>query len=370
MISPPPFMPLKFVDKGTPEYEALELHAAFFVDADNPTQGEQFRAINEYYEHIMSDILTSETSQFGKLAADPEIEGSTDNGRLTLPNVRAAVKQVINVVDEEYLAGVKTVYVVHPPELEAHATRMMSTLPAAGTYGHMKFISVENAGTTKVFPVETFPMASHRSLFESTGWITILFNPERPVVQILVPAEEQAVIFAPLYGFGDTKSLEQTTMKTVTVRLTENSVSVSEVAHEPNGGTTFPDFEAIIAGEEWSIEVTRVLEGIANGRVIRMGSPQQTRMTVSASQASPIGENELHDAVAYSITQKSAKSTECKPGNKFCLALVNVADLNISSVQYDWNKHDLSSFDAVVLLQIRPGPITEATNVKGTLIPK
>ena len=363
-------MPLKFVDKGTSEYEALGLHASFFVGVDQPTASEQFRAIDDYYEHIMGDILTSDTSQFGQLSADPTIEGSTDNGQLTLPNVRAAIRQVIDAVDEEYLGGVKTVYVVHPATLESDATSMMSALPAAGTSGHIKLISVENLGAAKVFPIETFPMRLHRPPFNSTGWITILFNPDRPVVQILVPAEEQATIFAPLYGFGDTRKLEQQTIETITARLAESKVSVERVVQEPNGDTTFPDFEATIDGEGWSIEVTRVLEGIADGRVIRMGGSQQTRMTISASQAPPIGDNELDRAVAYAVAEKSSKATECRLGDKYCLALVNAADLNIARDQYDWNKHDLSSFHSVVLLQIRPGPIAEVTNIQGNLIPE
>lgn len=370
MIIPPPFMPIKLVKKSTPEYEALELHAAFFMKQGRPTEMEQSQAIDDYYEHIMSDILTSNTSQFGQLRADPTIEGSSDDGRLTLPNVRAAIRQVINEVDEEYLGGVKKVYVVHPTSLESDATRMMAALPAEGTSGHIKLISADKLGETKVFLVETFPMKMHRPPFNSTGWIAILFNPDRPVVQILVPAEEQAAVLAPLYGFGDTRTLEQQTMTTISSRLAESTIPVEEVIQEPNGDTTFPDFEATIAGEEWSIEVTRVLEGIAKGRVIGIGSPQQTCMTISASQAPPIGPTELDRAVAYAIAEKSAKATECRPGNKYCLTLVNVADLNIASDQYDWGKHDLSNFDAVVLLQIRPGPIAEVTSIKGSLLPE
>lgn len=101
-----------------------------------------------------------------------------------------------------------------------------------------------------------------------------------------------------------------------------------------------------------------------------MGSPQQTRMTVSASQAPPISDKELERAVTYAIGQKSTKAVECRPGSKYCLALVNVADLNFSRDKYDWNRHDLSPFDAVVLLQIRPGPIAEVTSIIGSLIPE
>lgn len=263
MITLPPFMPVKFVYEGTPEYAALELHAAFFVGMDRPTGLEQFRAMEDYYEYIMSDILTSDTAQFGRLSADPTISGSAADGRLTLPNVRAAIKQVINAVDLEYLTGVKTAYVVHAPSLEADAKVMMRALPAAGTSGNVNLISVENAGATNVFPIETFPMRLQRPPFNSTGWIAILFNPDRPVVQILVPAEEQAIISAPLYGFGDTKTLEQQTMAMITSQLDGSMVSVEGVMQEPNGDTTFPDFEATIGGEQWSIEVTRLLEGIA-----------------------------------------------------------------------------------------------------------
>ena len=60
----------------------------------------------------MSDIRTSDTSQFGKLSAVHTIEDTSENGRLTLRNVRATIRQVINAVDEEYLYGVKTAYVV------------------------------------------------------------------------------------------------------------------------------------------------------------------------------------------------------------------------------------------------------------------
>ena len=369
MINPPPFIPIKSVRRGTPEYEAIELRAAFFIGAKQTTQWERSRAVDEYYAHLMSDMMASAASQFSEQAADPGIKGSTDSGPLTLPNVRAAIKQIITAVDEVYLNGVTTIYVVHHPSMQMNATQMMSTLTAAGTSGHIKLISVEHAGTTTVLPVETYPMQFHGAPFDSTGWMVIMFNPDRPVVQIFVPAEEQAANFVPLYGLEDTTTVEQSAIKVICTRLTENMVSVNGLTYEPNGATSFPDFEATIAGEEWSIEVTRVLEGITDERVIRIGNPMQTHMTISASQASPIRQTELDDAVAYSIMRKSAKSMECKPGNKFCLVLINVADLNIGRDQYDWGQHDLSSFDAVVLLQIRPGPIAEATNIRGSIIP-
>ena len=346
------------------------MHAAFFIGTEQPTPWERDNAIEEYYSHLISDVMTSSASQFNELTADPDIQGSTDNGMLTIPNIRAAIKQIMNAVDEEYLNGVKTVYIVHPPDQEVQATRTISTLPAAGTAGQTKLVSVENPEGTKVFPLETYSMDFHHKPFESTGWITIMFNPEKPVVEVLVPTNMPASIYAPLYGFEDTTGVERSVMKAIRKRLSVKGIEVDQCSHEPNGEATFPDFEVKIGNQLWTIEITRVLEGIADGRVIRMGSYAQSRMTIAASQASSIGEGQVNDAVAYAVSAKSGKAAECKPDSKYCLVLVNPAILNIGHEQYDWSRHDLSSFDAVVLVQIRPGPTAESTNIKGNLIPE
>ena len=200
MINHPPFMPIKLVEKGTPEHEATELHCAFFLDPENRSFWNGHSAINEFYEHRMSEILTSNKSQLGHLSADPDIPGSASNGKLVLPNVKAAIKQVINSIEAEFLDGVRNVYVVHPPSLEEDAIRMMSTLPVAGLDSSTRLISAGNEGTTKVFPIETFCMKLHRAPFESTGWMAILFNPERPMVQILVAAgQPTAILGSPLW---------------------------------------------------------------------------------------------------------------------------------------------------------------------------
>ncbi len=369
MINHPPFMPIKLVEKGASEHEATELHCAFFLDPEHQFIWNGHSAIDEYYEHRISEILTSITSQLDHLSADPEIPGSASNGKLALPNVKAAIKQVINSNEEEFLDGVRKVYIVHPPSLQEDAIGMMSTLPAAGINSSTRLISLVNEGTTKVFPIETFCMKLHRAPFESTGWMTILFDPERPVVQILVPAGQPAAILAPLYGLGNTVNTERLAMDAITSRLNTGTSSVTRAIHEPNRDTTFPDFEATISGQEWSIEVTRPLKGIANGRVIKVGDPRQTAMTIHASKTSPINEQTLHEAITCAITEKSEKAAECKPGTKYCLALVNVADLNIAKEEYDWTKQDLSKFDAVLLLRFQPGRKVKIENIKGNLIP-
>ena len=158
-------------------------------------------------------------------------------------------------------------------------------------------------------------------------------------------------------------------MDSIASQLNTGTISVTRAIHEPNGDTTFPDFEATISGQEWSIEITRLLKGIADGRVIKVGNPQQTTMTVHASKSPPIIEQTLHEAITCAITEKSAKAAECRPGTKYCLALVNVADLNFAKEEYDWTKQDLSKFDSVLLLRFQPGPKVEIENIKGNLIP-
>ena len=369
MISHPPFMPVKIVARGTPEHKAAELRCAFFLESENQSKRNGYSAIGEYYEHLMSEILTSNTSQMGQLSADPEIPGSSNHGRLTLPNIKAAIKQVINPYDQEFIDGVTKVYVVHPPPLEKDAIRTMSALPAAGLDGHTRLIGVEKDGRTRTFHIEPFVMKLHQAPFESTGWMTIPFNPERPVVEIRVPASHPTPFLDPLYGFGKTENIERDAMDAIIKQLSKGTISVTRATQEPNGETTFPDFEATIGGEEWSIEVTRVLKGIAEGRVIKVGDPRQTPMTIRASQTSPIDGQSLDNAVSCAIAEKSAKAASCKPGNKYCLVLVNVAALNIAREKYDWAKQDLSKFDAVVLLQFHPRSTVEIENLKGNLIP-
>ena len=368
MFNHPPFMPIKSVEKGTPEYEATELHCAFFLDPEHQSISDRHSAIGEYYEHLMSEILSGNTSQLGHLSADPEIPGSAGNGKLALPNVKAAIKQIIDSNEAEFLDGVRKVYVVHPPSLQEKAIHAMNSLPAADMYGSTKLISVRREKQTLVFPIETFCMKLHRSPFESTGWMTILFNPERPVVQIPVPADRPAAFLAPLYGFGNTEDIERRAMDAISLRLNAGTTSLTGRIHEPNGDTTFPDFEATIRGQEWSIEVTRLLKGVANERVIEVGNRQQTAMTVRASKSLPITQQALHEAITSAITEKSEKAVRCRPGTKYCLAMVNVVDLSIGEGEYDWTRQDLSKFDAVLLLRFQPGPRVEIENIKGNLI--
>ena len=369
MVNHPPFMPFKLVEKGTPEHEATELHCAFFLHSENQSTWHRHSAAGEYYEHLMSEILTGNTSQLRHLSADPEIPGSASNGKLALPNVKAAIKQIINSVEEEFLDGVTNVYVIHPPSLQENAIRTMSSLPAAGLDSSTKLISVRRVGKPLVFPIETFSMKLHRAPFESTGWMTILFNPDRPVVKIPVPVSQPTAFLAPLYGFGNTEDIERRAMDAIASQLDTGAISVTRSIHEPNGDTTFPDFEVTIRGQDWSIEVSRLLKGVADGRVIKVGNPRQTAMTINASKTPPIIEQTLHEAITCAITEKSAKAAECRPGTKYCLALVNVVDLNIAKEEYDWTKQDLSKFDFVLLLRFQPGPKIEIENIKGNLIP-
>ena len=89
---------------------------------------------------------------------------------------------------------------------------------------------------------------------------------------------------SPTTALESTGDVERMAVDAIRDAVEKNGFAVEREEHEPNGDGEFPDFRLVISGQEWAVEVTRVLGDIVGKRIVTVGVEGHGRSTSAARQ--------------------------------------------------------------------------------------
>ena len=360
----PPFIAIEAVEENTPEYEALPMYKVIFNTEDGKVKFLPTDILEEYTDRFMNMQMARSIEKIHRAHSN---SGVSNAKSMDVSLIKELASQIVQGMDPDYIRGSTVLYLIHPQYLKGEVTKALAKLPFSPTPGanEQRLISIRDNERTHAFQVEPYQMELPRRNFESPGWlIALLFNPEDPALVLSVPASGPMNGLNSELGLGDTDSVEFRSMNLIEQELGTRGMNVNYV-HEPNGHTSFPDFNADIDGIEWEIEVTRVLGRITKDRVINEEDRDRASNIAKAVRKPPIDRAAIDAALDKAIDEKRGKLKYCKAGAKYCLVLVNSIDLDIGSASTDWSSKDLKAFDTVILVQVNPQPTLEY--IKGNL---
>ena len=297
----PPFITVKPIPENAPGQTGLPNHTAFLVSSREETALSIQSIVSELWEVIFQVLMGKIAIEFPSYdTADlfPEVGSSR---RLDIPLVKGLVQKAVSCETQDFLDGVQTVYLVHPSALNQGMVQIMAKLPFANRHSERRLLSVPCEGRNYAFSVEAYQMDLPKHHEVSPGWLAVLlFNPREPLIELQVPEQGALLTVNTTLPLGDSRFAEEWAMATVANDLKAKDVVVDYV-HEPNGKSTFPDFEAVIQNVEWSVEVTCVLGGVPDGRIIRLPARNREAMIESAAQSPPIDSEAVTAALEQAI---------------------------------------------------------------------
>ena len=233
-------------------------------------------------------------------------------------------------------------------------------VPAISASRSARLISIVAGQKMRHFAVEPYKMDLTRRRSTDPRWMIVhLYNPDIPVLTIGVEAQGPLTFKEPTPLLSNTKVAEEWAMGVIQSHLREAGVDVRCVRHEPNGPTTFPDYRARLNGTPWDFEMTRVSKGFLEKRHI-LDQPRDARRNMDlAVQSPPIGEKDVATALEHAIKSKEGKNQPDGIKRSLCLVLLNALELDIGSQSNEWENIDLTSFQAVILVNGYSRPSVE-----------
>ena len=312
-------------------------------------------SLRKAVDDILAEFIARSLSE--SVDAAPRVPLVAKARQVGIPLLKDIVGDILRSTTPEYISATTTVYLVHPPALASAVANAMTALPLspASEWYERRMLSVIHDGNTEVFDVETYQVTLPDK--GDDWWVVLLFNPEDPPIVI------QHQVEVPLVS-SSTES-EIWAMSRIEQWISEKGSHCSW-QHEPNGQSTFPDFSAQIDGVEWALEVTRPLEGIIDGRIIRTEDRKWRARMAQVFKRPHVGGDEIKEALKQALEAKGERFQNYHGGQKNGLVLVNAAAFDLGRTTDAWGDQDLSHFDAVILVQDRIAP--EMDVIKGALV--
>ena len=363
----PPFVHVEIIQQGTPEYEDLRVNSVTFE------AGEHFATnVIEYMSRLIDDRMGQGTKEFYASTIGDSITLDADGKKLGIPMIKAMIAEMAEVEERDYVEGVTKVYVIHPPQLEDEIRCHLSALPvpAMSSSPSERLISVAVGQEMCHFVVEPYKLDLTRRQSTDPRWLIIyLYNPNMPALAIGVEAQGPLTFKEPTPLLSHTEVAEKWAMGIMQDYLRDAGVDVRCVCHEPNGPKTFPDYGVRLDGAPWDFEITRVLSGMLENRHI-LDKPRNPRKNMDlAVQSPPIEDGDVRIALECAIKSKEDRRQSSGTARNLCLVLLDALDLNVGSQSNAWDKMDLTSFDAVVLVNGYSQPSVELISGRLSIAP-
>ena len=334
-----PAFPVRHIDKTDPRYHGLPQYV-FMLQP--PLQGAPAHEFVRFAEDLKSGIEAKSLADSGSIPHFPR------NGQyLTLQLLKDEVSGIISNNPLEWVRGCVGISLMHRPESHDKLVSLMAKLPeSTDAPPGQKLLSIPHAGEVFAFKVKL-----HENRFLPEGSLVIwLDNPAEPAAEHLVQSgSDESLTLTEL--FASKENAEYFAMASLgrdllaDENLTHDDL---ECRYEPLGNA-FPDFELVVRGQQWAVEVTRIEhEMVSHLRLAeRMGADmldrvvqrQVTRTAVAAA---------LHKA----LTDKTRIRTQCTQYPRACLLLLDVVDAVDAADSSIWDGIDLSAFDAIALVKL------------------
>ncbi len=326
--------PTKYVKKEDPEYQKLPWYQFVLIP------GKQGSTVNEYRRASNSLRAALESKDLSE-----SVPHTPANGRkLTLGFLREEVSHIISQNDMDWVHGCDSVLIRYHPMKREKLTSILSHLPLSTD--NRKLLSVHHMKETFAFRVDLF-----EDEYMSQDSIVIgLVNPTDPAVQRLVESDRlDGLRFSPAYASKE--DMEHFALHSLRVDLCSRfGISQEDLKYryEPLGNS-FPDFELLVEGQEWAVEVARVESGMVSYVEVNRELDARGRNNVFRNF---ITNDKVGEVLQEEVNDKAGKRAECPEYSRFCLLLVDIVDSIGGTESAAWDGCDLSAFDAVITVRL------------------
>ena len=364
----PPYVEIRLAE--TESEKAQLRHQMVFLKS--PPDGMHRRDVDsvamEWRDQVSMNSLLEQADQFSRLSGNPP---------LSLDAVQEAVKTSIMAANDD-ASQWEVFYTLYPESLARTAAGVRNRLATArmseNRNREFSGISVEQKRPiTYWLPVtidgqdRKVEVAFHQenglaSVYGEIGWLVTPY----PNRIWYLPADQPAVYLAATYAISKTAEVEEAAFEALLSEAVKYGISVDGAVREPNGLMTFPDYKVNLDGQDWVVEVTRVLGQITRNRVIALPERNEHSSMARASNQ-PGVTSDVDAAILKAISAKSQRRAFVGSNEMYCLLLVDVMERIDQSDTAQWGKYDLTAFDSVVLVQIAPGQPDAVTVVKGSI---
>lgn len=333
----PTAFPNRYIDKGDPQYARWFRHV-FFLQP--PLQGATPRDFVQFAHDLQSALDAQTLSE-----TDSIPRSSVGDRGLTLQLLKDEIKNIISRNPIAWIRGCVGVSLLHHPDKRGKFVSLLSKLPESVHRGQ-KLISVSYADEVFVFNVQL-----HENPFIPTDGLYIwLDNPSDPGAEHVVPKDGSEML-----NIREIYESKQTMEHFAMMSLCNNLLTVTGLTHsdlkwryEPLGNA-FPDFELIIRGQEWAVEVTRIESGMVS--YFRVDRPlDKDRFNKAAHNQ--VTDCRIIAALTEALEIKTKKRNDCSRYPLAFLLLVDIVDSVDSVSSTLWKGIDLSAFDAVALVKL------------------
>ena len=330
------YFPIRYVKRTDPEYRKLPRYQFVLRPGKDGSLGRKFIHTASNLQSAVEHKILSET-----------IPHTNAKGReLTLEFLKDQVAKSMSLNEIEWVSGCDGVLILYPPNMREKLVSILSNLLFSSHVGGLqKLLSVQYNGEMFALKVNL----SENKFVGQNSLVIMLTNPKEPAAVIPVEMDSDGSIqLTPFYATK--QAIEHFALKSLRSDLCSHldvPLEAIEYRYEPLGNK-FPDFELIVDGQEWAVEVTRiesdmvsymnverVLDKKAIGRAI-----QNSVTDVNAGKA-------LREA----LSKKAKRRVECSRYSRCCLLLVDTTDSIGDKHSEIWNGCDLSSFESVVVVK-------------------
>ena len=334
----PSAFPNRYVDKGDPQYERWFRHV--FV-LRPPLQGATARDFVQFAQDLKSAIETKSLSE-----TDSIPRSSLGGQGLTLQTLKDKVTDIIARNPVEWIRGCVGISIMHHPERREKLISVLSKLPESA-HREQKLLSVRHADDVFAFNVQL-----HENNFIPTDGLYIwLDNPSDPVAEHVVPSDTgESLTIRDVYE--SKQKMEHFAMMSLCNDLLSNTTlthSDLKCWYEPLGDDTFPDFELLVRGREWAVEVTRIESGMVG--YLRVSQPLE-RETFDRAARNQVTDSGIIAALTKASEDKTKRRNDCSRYSRACLLLVDIVDSIDPESSTIWGGIDLSAFDVVALVKL------------------
>ena len=227
----------------------------------------------------------------------------------------------------------------------------------------MHWLSVTIDGQYQVVKVAFYQENELVSVYGESGWLVVPY----PNGIWYLPADRPAVYLAETYAISKTAEVEEVAFEALLSEAVNRDISVDGTVREPNGMMTFPDYKVNLDGQDWVVEVTRVLGKITSNRVITLPERHEHSSMARAADQPGVTSEDVDAAILKAIRDKSQRRAFVASNEMYCLLLIDVMELIDQNDTAQWSKYDFTAFDSVVLVQIAPGQPDAVTFIKGPI---
>ena len=203
-----------------------------------------------------------------------------------------------------------------------------------------------------------------------TGWRLLKHSPTQPILTWYVSTNEPALHGEATLAVADTAEVEERSFAVLQEAIKRSRTPISNVISHPNGMQEFPDYKAVIGDQLWSIEITRPLGQMAQGRVIALGNEGTSLHIRNAAFQPGLAPDTIQNGLRKATEDKSQRRTHLAHNEKYCLLLVDTIGTVDPGDPMQWEYCDLDAFDSVILLQLIPDRPNRIATIKGGLRPE